>query len=257
MLTSNCSNREQVDQFTICPPAAGWRNGWYVCVTHTHTIHHGASNKSGRTRGRQKKKKKMLSRHTNVKRRLACVYIIVRIHTLLYLSNREMEGGPREVLNCKKTLTSSTCAPLYGLHRHTHTHTRGDMGRQSLHVYTHTSSHGGRRVSARFSLSPRPCVCVSVFNHLDDLHVEFQASWPRRFHAGRSRVLFVQLHLAYPRVKKKKKKKKNGRISLWICSFFSPIICCVPLGIPGYSNSSMGGHRAENDKRLRSAANVQ
>lgn len=39
--------------------------------------------------------------------------------------------------------------------------------------------------------------------------------------------------------------------------FFSPIICCVPLGIPGYSNSSMGGHRAENDKRLRSAANVQ
>lgn len=177
----------------------------------------------------------MLSCHTNVKRRLACVYIIVRIHTLLYLSNREMEGGPREVLNCKKTLTSSTCAPLYGLHRHTHTHTRGDMGRQSLHVYTHTSSHGGRRVSARFSLSPRPCVCVSVFNHLDDLHVEFQASWPRRFHAGRSRVLFVQLHLAYPRVKKKKKKKKMVELVYGYVLFFlllSAVCHWVFPGIP-------------------------
>jgi hypothetical protein len=199
MLTSNCSNQEQVDQFTICPPAAGWRNGWYVC--NTHTIHHGASNKSGRTRGRQKKKKKMLSRHTNVKRRLACVYyIIVRIHTLLYLSNREMEGGPREVLNCKKTLTSSTCAPLYGLHRHTHTHThrRGyGASSQSLHVYIHTQAHTADDVCPRASLSLLAHVCVSVFNHLDDLHVEFRASWPRRFHAGRSRVLFVQLHLAH------------------------------------------------------------
>lgn len=109
------------------------------------------------------------------------------------------------------------------------------MGRQSLHVYTHTSSHGGRRVSARFSLSPRPCVCVSVFNHLDDLHVEFQASWPRRFHAGRSRVLFVQLHLAYPRVKKKKKKKKMVELVYGYVLFFlllSAVCHWVFPGIP-------------------------
>lgn len=220
MLTSNCSNQEQVDQFTICPPAAGWRNGWYVCNTHTQFITERLTKAEGLTAAR-KKKKKMLSRHTNVKRRLACVYIIVRIHTLLYLSNREMEGGPRKVLNCKKTLTSSTCAPLYGRHRHTHT--RGDMGPAP---YLHTSSHGGRRVSARFSLLAH--VCVSVFNHLDDLHVEFRASWPRRFHAGRSRVLFVQLHLAYPRVKKKKMVELVYRYALFFLPYY--LLCAI-----GYS----------------------
>lgn len=166
-----------------------------------------------------------------MERRLACVYyIIVRIHTLLYLSNREMEGGPREVLNCKKTLTSSTCAPLYGLHRRTHTHTWGYGPPESTRIYTHKLTR--RTTCVRALLSLLAHVCVSVFNHLDDLHVEFRASWPRRFHAGRSRVLFVQLHLAYPRVKKKKKKKKNGRISLWICSFFFSYYLLCAIGYP-------------------------
>lgn len=106
----------------------------------------------------------MLSCHTNVKRRLACVYIIVRIHTLLYLSNREMEGGPREVLNCKKTLTSSTCAPLYGLHRHTHTHTHVGIWAARVYTYIHTQAHTADDVCPRASLSllAHVCVCLSL-----------------------------------------------------------------------------------------------
>jgi hypothetical protein len=71
---------------------------------------------------------------------------------------------------------------------------------------------------------------------------KFRASWSRRFHAGRSRVLFVQLHLAY--LLDSSREKKNILLFL---SYYLP----MPLGF----QQSMGGHRAENDKRLRSACN--
>jgi hypothetical protein len=139
----------------------------------------------------------------------------------------------------------------------THTHTHVGIWAARVYTYIHTQAHTADDVCPRASLSLLAHVCVSVFNHLDDLHVEFRASWPRRFHAGRSRVLFVQLHLAYPRVKKKKKKKKNGRISLWICSFFFSyyLLCAIGYsrvfqqfnGWPSsgeWQTASLGGQRA-------------